>query len=84
MKTRAQVRRDLEIAQSRYDEAERVTEAFKLQLSRRRQLGRGVEAVNEALAQVDAAEAAEVLAWQEWDILRSQLAELNMNAGVAR
>lgn len=82
--TRAQVRKALEIAQQRYDESERVTEAFKLQLARRRQLGRGTEAINEAMAQVDAAEAKEALDWQEWNMLREQLAELNMLAGVQR
>lgn len=81
---RSVIRRELEVAASRHEEATRVTDAFKVQLAQRKRLGRSREAVDEALAQVGAAEDAEVLAWQEWNLLREELAEAGVMLGVSR
>lgn len=81
---RAQLRRDVEIARARHDEAANVTDAFKTQLRKRIDLRRGEPAISEAREQVAAAEAAEVLAWQEWNMLREALAADAVQIGAAR
>lgn len=82
--TRAQLREALELARKRHESSTHVTDAFKMMLRKRVELRRGAEAIAEAQAQVEAAEAKEVLDWQEWNLLREQLAADAIQIGAAR
>jgi hypothetical protein len=82
--TREQLRKRLEVARVRLEESVNVTDAFKLQLRKRIEHKRGDAAVREAQEQLSAAEAKEVLDWQEWNMLREQLAADGIQIGAAR
>jgi len=75
---------DIRIAENSYDEACRVTEAYQLQLSKRRQNKVTNEAeqakrIDEATRYLEAAERAEYAAWSRLDHLRKS--QLSMRPG---
>ena len=68
-----------DIAQASYDEADRVTEAYRIQYRKRRHSTSypdevtKAKAVEEALAQMEAAERAEFAAWERLNHLRQMV-----------
>jgi len=82
--SRAQLREELELARRRHEASTHVTDAFKLMLRKRMDHNRGDAAIQEARDQIEAAEAKEFLDWQEWNMLREQLAADGIRTGAAR
>ena len=58
------------VAKNRWDEASRVTDAYRIQLSRRKHAGANGERIREALAQLVAAIDQEADAYDAWAAVR--------------
>jgi len=69
---------EIRIAEATWDEATRVTEAYQIQLMKRKRMEHSDPAekahrIEEALAQLEAAERREYAAWQQLEYLRKML-----------